>query len=176
MVNYRRNFIPGATYFFTVALEDRRRDTLTKNILALRQAFRTTRSERPFQIDAIVVLPEHLHAIWTLPSSDSDFSGRWRRVKSLFTHHLRRAGESFDPRDGRGFRLWQRRFWEHTIRDLRDYARHVDYVHYNPVHHGYVKIAALWPYSSIHRFIRRGTITADWGATPDQEDGDYGEP
>src|SRR5882672_964105 len=111
MVRYRRNFVPGGTFFFTVALADRRSSTLVEQIQSLRAAFRLARRERPFAIDAIVILPEHLHTIMTLPPDDMDFSGRWRRIKSLFTHDLVRAGVA-TVRDRRGeYVLWQRRFW-----------------------------------------------------------------
>jgi len=138
MVRYRRNFAPGGTFFFTVTLADRRDTTLVDRIVTLRDAFRVTRSERPFVLDAIVVLPDHLHAVMTLPPEDADFSGRWRRIKALFTHKAVRDGLSV-PRNPRGeFALWQRRFWEHTVRDDTDFARHVDYIHFNPVKHGFV--------------------------------------
>jgi putative transposase len=101
MVQYRRNFIAGGTYFFTVTLADRTSSVLVENVTALRMAFRIARRERPFAIDAIVILPEHLHAIWTLPSDDSDFSGRWKRIKAYFTHRLVAAGVPVKrPRDG----------------------------------------------------------------------------
>src|SRR5436309_1161048 len=133
MVQYRRNFVRGGTFFFTVALADRRSSILVTHIQSLRAAFRRTPRERPFEIDAIVVLPEHLHAVMTLPPEDADFSGRWRRIKSLFTQRVVRDGMPI-TRNRRGeYTLWQRRFWEHTVRDETDFARHVDYVHYNPI-------------------------------------------
>jgi len=115
MVRYRRNFIQGGTYFFTVALADRTSSVLVDNVTALRMAFRIARQERPFTIEAIVILPEHLHAIWTLPSGDSDFSGRWRRIKAHFTHRLVAAGVPVKRHRNGEYALWQRRFWEHTI-------------------------------------------------------------
>ena len=117
MVRYRRNFIAGGTYFFTVALADRRSSALVDDVSALRMAFRIARHERPFTIDAIVILPEHLHAIWTLPPGDSDFSGRWRRIKAHFTHRLVSAGTPVQRHRNGEYALWQRRFWEHTIRN-----------------------------------------------------------
>jgi putative transposase len=162
MVRYRRNFVPGGTFFFTVTVADRRSSVLTDHIDALRQAFRTTRTERPFKIDAIVVLPEHLHIVMTLPADDSDFPGRWRRLKSLFTHDVVRRGFCC-ARNARGeFALWQRRFWEHTIRDEADFERHVDYIHYNPVRHGLARQVADWPHSSFHRYVQMGVLPEDW--------------
>jgi putative transposase len=128
MVNYRRNFIPGGTYFFTVTLADRRSRVLVDRIEFLRNALRAARRERPFVIDAIVVLPDHLHAIITLPPGDSDFSGRWRRIKGHFSSALVDASAATQRRPNGDLALWQRRFWEHTIRDEGDFARHVDYV------------------------------------------------
>src|ERR1700744_1501649 len=123
MVNYRRNFVPGGTDFFTVTLADRRSSLLVDNIDLLRSSFRATRRERPFSVDAIVILPEHLHAILTLPSGDADFSGRWRRVKGHFATALL-ASHIKLPRGSNGdLALWQRRFWEHTIRDEGDFER-----------------------------------------------------
>src|SRR2546430_6104586 len=120
MVRYRRNFVPGGTYFFTVTLADRTSSAIVDHAGALRTAFRITRAERPFTIDAIVILPDHLHAVMTLPPEDSDFSGRWRQIKSLFTRHVVARGLPV-VRNQRGeYALWQRRFWEHTIRDEKD--------------------------------------------------------
>ncbi len=177
MVRYRRNFVAGGTFFFTVALADRRASTLVDQVHPLRAAFRLARRERPFAIDAIVVLPEHLHTVMTLPPDDADFSGRWRRIKSLFTRHMVRAGLAV-TRDRRGeYALWQRRFWEHTVRDETDFGRHVDYIHYNPIKHGLVSQASDWPYSSLHAFVRRGVLQSDWAGTVEEAKGaDFGEP
>jgi putative transposase len=162
MVNYRRNFIPGGTFFFTVTLADRRSSILVDHIVSLRRAFRVTRAERPFTIDAIVVLPDHLHTIMTLAPEDSDFSGRWRRIKSLFTRDLVARGVPV-ARNHRGeYDVWQRRFWEHTITDEGDFERHADYVHYNPIKHGLVSQVRDWPFSSFHLYVRRGVFPEDW--------------
>jgi putative transposase len=175
MVRYRRNFIPGGTYFFTVTLADRRSSALVDNVDALRVAFRITRRERPFTIDSIVILPDHLHTIWTLPSGDSDFSGRWRRIKAYFTHRLVAAGVPVKrPRNGE-YALWQRRFWEHTIRNEIDFERHVDYVHFNPVKHKLVNRVREWPYSSFHAYVRRGLLPADWAGDVEEPTTDFGE-
>ncbi|MEW5912296.1 MAG: transposase [Thermodesulfobacteriota bacterium] len=168
MPHYVRAYIPGASYFFTVALLERHRHLLTENITTLREAFRAVRCERPFRIDAIVVLPEHLHCIWTLPKDDADFSTRWRLIKGRFARTMP-SGEPRSPRRmqkaERG--IWQRRFWEHLIRDERDFAAHVDYIHYNPVRHGWVGRVADWPHSSFHRYVRLGLYPGDWAAASD---------
>ena len=163
MVRYRRNFIPGGSYFFTVTLNDRRSSILTDHIDELRAAFRLTRAERPFLIEAIVILPDHLHAILTLPPQDADYSGRWRRIKGHFSSRMIAAGAILDRRPNGEYALWQRRFWEHTIRDGDDFARHVDYVHFNPVKHGLVSRVSEWAHSSFHWFVRQGILPADWG-------------
>ncbi len=149
MTGYRRNFIPGGCFFFTVNLADRRLRLLTEHVEALRSAFRETRQRHPFATDAVVVLPDHLHAVWTLPEGDRDFATRWRLIKSKFSRNIA-VGESISAsraaKRERG--IWQRRYWEHTIRDEDDLARHVDYVHINPVKHGLVHESAIGP---IHR-------------------------
>ncbi len=176
MVQYRRNFVPGGTFFFTVTLVDRRSSALVEHIASLRAAFRATRSERPFTIDAIVVLPDHLHAIMTLPPDDCDFSGRWRRLKSVFTRRVVAAGVPIERNQKGEHTLWQRRFWEHTIRDDKDFARHVDYIHFNPVKHGLVTRVCDWPHSSFHRYVREGLLPEDWGGVVDDAKMDFGEP
>jgi putative transposase len=175
MVHYRRNFVPGGTFFFTVALADRRSNTLVDHIDQLRLAFRTTRRERPFNIDAISILPEHLHVIMTLPADDADFSGRWRRLKSLFTRSLIKKG-IYVARDSRGeYQLWQKRFWEHTIRNETDFARHMDYIHFNAVKHGLVSQARDWPHSSFHQYVKAGVLPLDRGGPIEDLAGDFGE-
>jgi putative transposase len=144
MTNYRRNFVPGGSYFFTVNLADRRLRLLTDNIDLLRSAFRYARARHPFRLDATVVLPEHLHAIWTLPEGDADFALRWRLIKSAFSRGLPPAEERSNSRSRKSERgIWQRRYWEHSLRDENDFARHVDYIHFNPVKHGHVGSAGL---------------------------------
>ena len=175
MPNYRRNLAPGGTYVFTLALADRRSDLLVREIAALRAAVARTRLLHPFTIDAWVVLPEHMHAVWTLPEGDADFSGRWTLVKRMFSSAIP-GGEVRSPsRVAKGERgIWQRRFWEHTVRDGEDLARHVDYVHFNPVKHGLAASAAEWTYSSFRRAVARGEYPADWGFRGDAM-GDFGE-
>ena len=175
MVLYRRNRVEGGTYFFTVTLRDRSSDILVRHVELLRGAFHAVQVERPFIIDAIVILPDHLHAIWTLPDGDADYSGRWRAIKSRFTRVLRTSGVLL-TRDERGeYRLWQRRFWEHTIRDDRDYQHHVNYIHWNPVKHGLTTRVADWPYSSFHRYVHLGLLPNDWTNGIAEPDEQYGE-
>jgi putative transposase len=131
---------------------------------------RTVKSRHPFHIDALVVLPDHLHAIWTLPEGDADYPKRWALIKAAFSRHLpkdERRNPSRIAKDERG--IWQRRYWEHLIRDDRDYARHVDYIHYNPVKHAYVTRVADWPHSTFHRHVGRGLYPPDWGGASDSE-------
>lgn len=173
---YRRLYVPGGTYFFTVNLAVRGGDLLVRRIDALREAVRVTKAERPFHIDAVVVLPDHLHCVWTLPEGDADFSVRWGAIKSRFSRGCRvglgptRVPQSISVRNSEGGRvgasptlrspskvkkqesgIWQRRFWEHCIRNEADFTAHVDYCHFNPVKHGFVERAEDWPYSSVHQ-------------------------
>jgi len=168
MPNYRRAQAKGATYFFTVNLLQRHKnDLLVRHIDLLRSCVRRAKELHPFYIDAWVVLPEHMHAIWTLPEHDADFSLRWRLIKTAFARQLPKTEFLSDVRLARGERgIWQRRFWEHMIRDDDDFARHVDYVHINPVKHGLVKTPADWLYSSFHRYVKEGIYPADWAADP----------
>lgn len=163
-MQYRRCWVPGGTYFFTVNLADRQTDHLTRHIDVLRAAFRQVQRTHPFEITAMVVLPEHLHAIWVMPNDDHDFARRWSLIKSGFSRQLPKdewISRSREAKRERG--VWQRRYWEHLIRDEEDLQRHVDYIHINPVKHGYVKRVADWPYSSFHRYVQTGQLTPDWG-------------
>ena len=175
MVRYRRNLVPGGTFFFTVAVGDRRSRVLVEHIASLRHAFRTTRIEQPFTVDAIVILPDHLLVVMTLPVADSDFSGRWRRIKGLFTRYVVARGFTAERNQRGEYALWQRRFWEHTIRNESDFSRHVDYIHYNPVKHSIVSQAVDWPYSSFHRYVRQGLLPPDWGGVIDSASSGFGE-
>ena len=165
MPQYIRAFVPGGTFFFTVTLLERRRELLTEHIANLREVFKAARQRRPFSIEAIVILPDHLHCIWTLPPGDADFSTRWHDIKARFAAQIP-PGERLSPRrlkkQERG--IWQRRFWEHVIRDERDYELHVDHLHYNPVKHGHVTRVADGPYSSFHRYVQRDVYDLVWGA------------
>lgn len=163
MVQYRRSRIANAPYFLTVTLRDRRASTLVEHVDDLRRAFAETRTARPFTTEAIVVLPDHFHWICTLPEGDADYSTRVMLIKRNFTRRLAERGLAMQ-RDSRGeYTLWQRRFWEHTIRDENDMQRHVDYIHFNPVKHGVAQSVSDWPHSSFHRYVRDGILSADWG-------------
>lgn len=176
MTSYRRNFVVGGTFFFTVNLADRRLGLLVQHIDLLRAAFRDARLRHPFTIEAVVVLPDHLHTIWTLPEADSDFATRWRLVKSSFSRALPPVELISESRKGKGERgIWQRRYWEHTIRNEADFARHVDYIHINPVKHGYVARVRDWPHSSFHRMVRDGIYPEDWAGDAEDIEGVYGE-
>jgi putative transposase len=162
MVCYRRNRVPGGTCFFTATLRDRGSTLLIDHVAALRETYARVARERPFRTDAIVVLPDHIHAIWTLPEGDDDYSARWRAIKAGFVRNLVRAGFPV-RRNPRGEAdIWQRRFWKRTMRDETDYATHCDYIHYNPVKHGFVAGAAEWAHSSFRRFVAAGVYPPDW--------------
>ena len=155
-MRYRRAYTPGATFFFTVVTHARRPVLESPEAVEiLRSALREVRLSRPFEIDAMVVLPDHLHCIWRLPPEDADFSTRWLLIKQFMTHRL----------SGRMAKrpLWQSRFWEHCLRDERDVAQHIDYIHFNPVKHGLVQQVCDWPYSSFHKHVASGIYPANWG-------------
>lgn len=168
MPNYRRAHVPGGTYFFTVVAYNRRplfTDPLAQKLLG--RAFRKCQHEWSFQINAIVLLHDHLHTIWTLPRGDDRYSARWSIIKNEFSSRYRRAGgreatiTKAQQEEGRaGF--WQPRFWEHTLKDEDDFEAHFDYIHYNPVKHGYVKCPRDWELSSFHRWVRKGVYDVDW--------------
>ncbi|MEX2164935.1 MAG: transposase [Sulfuricaulis sp.] len=176
-MRYRRAGVPGASYFFTVNLAERSRTLLVDRADILREVIREVQSRHPFRIDAMVALPDHLHAIWTLPKNDKDFSTRWMLIKSGFSRRLSAGERRSRSRLAKGERgVWQRRFWEHLIRDEKDYERHVDYIHYNPVKHGYVARPVDWAHSSIHRFIAQGIVSPDWAVgNQDEASKEYGE-
>jgi putative transposase len=176
MTNYRRNFLDGESYFFTVNLAERRSRLLTDHIGLLRAAFRYARARHPFSVDAVVVLPDHLHAIWTLPPGDADYALRWRLIKTWFSRGLAAGERRSKSRTAKGERgIWLRRYWEHSLRVERDYARHVDYIHINPVKHEHVKRVVDWPYASFHRFVRLGIYPADWSGGNQDDGGTFGE-
>jgi putative transposase len=176
MTRYRRNRIEGGLYFFTVALADRSSDLLVREIERLRRIYGMVQRERPFETVAICILPDHLHALWSLPEGDSDYPLRWSLIKSGFSRGLvakPRPSESKLRKRESG--IWQRRYWEHTIRNDDDLNRHMDYIHFNPVKHGLVPRAADWPYTSFHRFVDRGELPLDWGGDMRDEPARYGE-
>ena len=162
MVGYRRNYIPGGTYFFTAVLQDRTSTYLIDHIDLLRYSIHTIQAKSEFDEIAIVVLPDHLHTIWRLPEQDFDYPGRWKAIKSLFTRSLLKSGVAL-PRNTRGeYLLWQRRYWEHSITDAQDLQHHIDYIHYNPVKHGFADHASGWKHSSFRRYVTAGLLPADW--------------
>ncbi len=165
MSEYRRFRVPGGAYFFTINLLRRRGNTLlVDRIDALRAAMREVRAQRPFHIDAWVVLPDHMHLILTLPPEDDDFSNRIKSFKIRFGKQIPMSEHRSAVRIAKGERgIWQRRFWEHAIRDEADYERHMDYLHYNPAKHGHVARVANWPYSTFHRYVDQGLYSAEWG-------------
>ena len=169
--------LAGASYFFTLPLAERHgNDRLVRHVDDLRQAFAAVRVRHPFDIEAIVVLPDHLHAIWRMPAEDGDYAKRWRLIKGAFSRAVpagERVSASRQRRAERG--IWQRRYWEHQIRDEEDLARHVDYIHFNPVKHGLVARARDWPHSSFHRFVAAGLLHPDWGIGATAPDGAFGE-
>jgi putative transposase len=169
MPNYRRANISGGTYFFTVNTLNRQAFLLDDDVrAALREGITLVRQSHPFTVNAWVLLPDHLHCIWTLPLNDCDFSTRWRVIKRTVTQ---RCGTRLNRPElmtawrtqRRQSTLWQHRYWEHLIRDESDYRRHVDYVHWNPVKHGYTMCAGDWPYSTFHRHVAAGIYPPDWG-------------
>jgi REP-associated tyrosine transposase len=164
MTAYRRARLPGATWFFTVNLAERHGTRLlVDHIDGLRHAFRQVKLRHPFRIDAMVILPDHLHCLWTLPPGDADYATRWGLIKATFSRGVATGETRTASRARRGERgLWQRRFWEHLVRDEEDYARHADYIHWNPVKHGHVDRVADWPYSTFHHHVARGVYAPDW--------------
>ena len=171
MSDYRRYFVAGGTYFFTVVTGGR--DPLFADENARRllgSVFRRCQLRAPFDVLAIVLLRDHLHCLWTLPNGDCAYSDRWRWLKGEFTTEWLALVDpqgchphSRERERRRG--IWQRRFWEHTIRDEADLERHADYIHYNPVKHGLAARPRDWPWSSFHRWVRLGRYSPDWGQT-----------
>jgi putative transposase len=166
--NYRRAYVPGGTFFFTVVTHRRRRlFHLEANRTLLGEVIRDCQRDWPFEMNAVALLPDHLHTLWSLPAGDGDFSGRWSVIKKEFTVRFL-AGGGRDNRVSRGKTregrrgIWQRRFWEHTIEDEDDFQTHFDYIHYNPVKHGYAKCPRDWGPSSFHRWVARGVYPVDW--------------
>ena len=181
MSNYRRSDTPGGFYFFTVVTY-RRRKILTEpeSRVALREVIDSVRQSSPFVIDAWVLLPEHLHCLWTLPPCDKGFAKRWRMIKAGFSKQVRELFHREEWMNETKIRrrestIWQRRYWEHQIRNEEDYRRHMDYLHYNPVKHGLVKRVIDWPYSTFHRYMQQGVYSGDWGGEAEDKMGAFGE-
>jgi putative transposase len=167
MPNYRRYFQSGGTYFFTVKTFKKQRFlSQDKARTLLREVTERVRNERPFEIPAMVLLPDHLHAIWKLPDGDQDFSQRWSLIKRRFTLQWLQTNASCNVTPAMRKRheqgVWQKRFWEHLIRDGEDFGHHMNYIHYNPVKHRLVECPHDWPWSSFHRWVKEGAIRADW--------------
>jgi putative transposase len=164
MTDYRRAFLPGGCYFFTAVTQDRRPlFAEPDNVERLREGFRRVMAAHPFAIDAVVIMPDHVHTVWRLPDDDADYPLRWRKIKHFVSVGMAAGAvrASLSRRREKG--VWQRRYWEHAIRDEADWQRHVDYVHFNPVKHGYVNRPGEWPYSSFHRALAAGWYDSGWG-------------
>ncbi len=170
MPDYRRAYLNGGTFFFTVVTYKRRSIFQEEPAIdLLRECLHTEMASNPFLVEAMVILPDHLHTIWTLPHDDSDYSTRWQRIKATFSRHYERLGvvdvsESISKKNEKG--VWQRRFWEHAVRDQADFNRHCDYIHYNPVKHGLVDSPLEWKHSSFRSFFDKGLYAPDWGRSP----------
>lgn len=173
MSDYRRVYLEGGTFFFTVVTHARRPVFQDASAIGLlKESFRYVIHRRRFLVDAMVVLPDHLHCIWTLPPEDGDFSVRWRLLKTYFSGHYKGevadyVRKSMAAKQEAG--IWQRRFWEHSIRDQEDFNRHCDYIHYNPVKHGLVGSPGEWKDSSFGRFVAKGLYPPDWGEDAKKE-------
>jgi putative transposase len=168
-MRYRRVRIEGATYFFTLVTHQRRPLFRDPQLVALLdEAIGKVRAWHPFEIDAQVILPDHLHAIWTLPDGEANYSKRWRLIKEMFTRTYMKHRGPTEPlgvgRDKGVPAVWQRRFWEHLIRDERDFAAHLDYIHLNPVQHGFVTAPCDWPHSTFQQWMARGVYEPAWGS------------
>jgi putative transposase len=175
MPQYRRVEIKGGTFFFTVVLANRSSTLLLDQIDHLRQVYRSVQTSRPFETIAICILPDHIHAIWALPEGDADFSTRWNLIKGGFSRGVGLKSRSPSKAGKREKGIWQRRYWEHAIRNDADLERHVDYIHFNPVKHGDVARVRDWPHSSFHRYVERGLLPADWGGDMKEVEGAFGE-
>ena len=165
MVKYRRLRIQGGIYFFTATLRDRKSKLLITHVKLLTQAMREVQEKWAFKTIALVILPDHLHVVWQLPYDDNNFSIRWMKIKSKFTKSLIKAGIKIKKNHRGEYALWQSRFWEHAIRDERDYENHVNYIHYNPVKHQLVKRVRDWPYSTFHKYVKNQIYQLNWGDT-----------
>lgn len=161
-MNYRRSFVPGGTFFFTVTLRNRKSSVLVDQIHLLKEAVQRVKTQHPFLIKAYVILPEHLHMIWQLPHGDSNYSQRWKKIKALFSKSIHKSAFPLSKTRHNEYCLWQRRFWEHTIKDETDFEHHVNYIHYNPIKHGLVESLHHWPHSSFHHYLRIGRLPKNW--------------
>jgi putative transposase len=176
MPNFRRARVEGGTFFFTVVTDNRTPflcDAGSRRLL--RKVLHGCQARWPMEVEAIVLLPDHLHTIWTLPAGDTDYSRRWAWTKKEFTRewlqsgyveHAQTTGRHRDGRRG----VWQPKFWEHTIRDECDLRRHIEYIHYNPVKHGVTRCPHAWRWSSFDRWVRAGVYPVDWACSSDRID------
>jgi putative transposase len=175
MPTYRRAFVEGATYFFTIVTYARLPILTTEESRGiLHDAWLDVQGRFPFRTVAVCLLPEHLHCIWSLPEGDASYPLRWKEIKRLFTKaYLARVGPGEERSESRLKKgeaaIWQRRYWEHMIRDEQDLRRHEDYIHYNPLKHGFVQRVVDWPWSSFHRYVRMGYYERDWGGALEEE-------
>jgi len=170
-MRYRRAYAPGGTFFFTLVTKNRYpffNDS--KNVEIIGQEIRNICTDRPFRMDAIVILPDHIHCLWTLPKGDSDYSTRWRLIKRAVTQKINSVNTANFP-----ISVWQSRYWEHQIRDALDFRSHVEYIHYNPVKHGWVKSVRYWPYSSFHKYVQCGEYDREWGTNGIRFEDDIGK-
>ena len=163
-MDYRRIWHPGGTYFFTInLLQWKGNDLLIRHIQALRESVKVVKAHHPFEIHGWVVLPEHMHCVIELPANDSDYATRIRLIKIGFSKALPKTERRSIVRINRGERgIWQRRYWEHLIRDEADFQSHLDYIHHNPVKHGWVKQVKDWSYSTFHRCVKKGIYPLNW--------------
>ncbi len=184
MPEYRRVLIPGGTFFFTLVTFERipiLTSELSRQIL--KQVWKTVRDKHPFTCDAICLLPDHLHCIWTLPENDTNYAIRWAAIKALFSKKYLQAGgmegiRSNSRKEKGEAAIWQRRYWEHCIVDDNDFSKHFDYIHYNPVKHNLVSSVSEWQWSSFHKYKLKGYYPEGWGEKDFDfkiVDGDYGE-
>jgi putative transposase len=176
MSHYRRLWIEAGAFFFTVALADRGSELLVRQVERLRRAYTEVKRQRPFETVAICILPDHIHALWRLPEGDTDYASRWNLLKTGFSRGLPPAkARSASKIAKREKGIWQRRYWEHAIRDDIDFERHVNYIHYNPVKHGLVKRVVDWPFSSFHCYVAQGIVPSDWAGDASELSGRFGE-
>jgi len=176
MSRYRRVKIEGGLFFFTLALADRSSGLLARHIDRARRAYAFAHERHPFETVAICILPDHLHALWQLPDRDADYASRWSLFKSAFSRGLPAAPQRSASKIAKREKgIWQRRYWEHAIRDENDLDRHIEYIHYNPVKHELVTRVLDWPHSSFHRYVEEGLLPADWAGDAADLAGNFGE-
>lgn len=166
MPNYRRNYTQNSTYFFTLCLANRQSNLLIEKIDLLRLAYKKIGQKMPFYTEGIVILPNHIHMLWTLPENDIDYSTRIRLFKTYFSKplDLSKQPQNLSQANKLESGIWQRRFWEHTIQDEQDFINHMNYIHFNPVKHGWVRNVCDWENSSFHREVALGRYPNDWGS------------